>query len=242
MLIASSAATHAELALPYLERGLPTFIEKPLAISISEAERIAATARRSGAPVFVGHIYLYNPAFSALLDLLPGLGPIRYVLCEGMNHAPASTNSVLWEWLPHHLSMGRAIFAADPDSAEGWTLADRPDPRAAVCRFLFRSVPLVSSIGWLSPAKRRQVTVSCEQGTIVFDDSVGRKLVLHRKGKAINYPAYDEEPPLTRELRLFLKGVRARRMDRDHLVDGMTIVRAIAGAEQSLRERRLVAL
>ena len=112
VLIATQSAVHAEIALPYIEAGIATFIEKPMTTAPADAERIRNAAERSGAIVFVGHILLYHPAFLAALDLLPSLGTVRYLLCEGMNGNPRTDSSVLWDWLPHDLSIARAIFAS----------------------------------------------------------------------------------------------------------------------------------
>src|ERR1700704_6875527 len=67
VLIATQSATHAEVAIPYIEAGIATFIEKPMTTTVSDAERIRDAAERSGAVIFVGHIFLYHPAFLAAL-------------------------------------------------------------------------------------------------------------------------------------------------------------------------------
>ncbi len=242
VVIATPAATHAELALPYIERGIATFIEKPMTVSVADAERIAGAAQRSGAPVFVGHIYLYNPAFAALLQVLPSLGAIRYVLCEGMSNAPTATASLLWEWLPHHLSMGRAMLAAEPRHVEAWSLSGAENPQAVASRFGFGSTTLVSITSWLSPVKRRQITIPGANGTLVFDDTAERKLALYGPDGGVTYPAYAGEMPLTCELQAFLDVVRRGQADRDHVGESTAIVRYIAGAEQALHGHRAVAL
>ncbi len=242
VVIATPAATHAELALPYIERGIATFIEKPMTVSVADAERIAGAAQRSGAPVFVGHIYLFNPAFAALLQVLPSLGAIRYVLCEGMSNAPTATASLLWEWLPHHLSMGRAMLAAEPRHVEAWSLSGAENPQAVASRFGFGSTTLVSITSWLSPVKRRQITIPGANGTLVFDDTAERKLALYGPDGGVTYPAYAGEMPLTCELQAFLDVVRRGQADRDHVGESTAIVRYIAGAEQALHGHRAVAL
>lgn len=234
VLIATPGDTHADLAVSYLERGIPTFIEKPMATSVADAERIRSAARRSGAPVFVGHIYLYNPAFDRMLDLLPTLGPVQYVICEGLNSDPRAHSSVAWEWLPHHLAMGRAIFGREPTSVSAWSLTGPENPRGVVARFLFGATALVAMASWLSPVRRRPVTVPCENGVLVFDDLSERKLALHDAEGGVTYPPYDSEPPLTRELRTFLSQIRGNESDRAHLDDGLCIVRAIEAAGLSI--------
>ena len=48
VLIATQSAIHAEAAIPYIERRIPTFIEKPMATTLADAERIREAAERSG--------------------------------------------------------------------------------------------------------------------------------------------------------------------------------------------------
>lgn len=235
VLIATPGDTHADLAIPFLERGISTFIEKPMATSSADAERIRAVAQRSGAAVFVGHIYLYNPAFRKMLELLPTLGPIQYVVCEGMNVSPDARLSVTWEWLPHHLSMARAIFGREPASVSAWSLTGPETPRGAVSRFLFGETPLISMASWLSPVRRRPVSIPCENGTLLFDDLSDRKLALYAGDGSVTYPVYDHEPPLACELRTFLAQLRGHEADRPHLDDGLCIVRAIEAANRSMQ-------
>lgn len=56
-IVATPTTTHAELALPLLAAGVPCLIEKPLAATRAEAERLAAYPHLA-----VGHIERFNPA------------------------------------------------------------------------------------------------------------------------------------------------------------------------------------
>ncbi len=64
--IAAPTSLHRDIASPFLERGIATLVEKPLAASLAEAEFLVALARRSGALLQVGHIERYNPAIEAV--------------------------------------------------------------------------------------------------------------------------------------------------------------------------------
>jgi predicted dehydrogenase len=64
--VAVPTESHAEVAVPFLERGVACLIEKPLAKSAEEGRRIVEAARRSGATVQVGHIERFNPAVRAM--------------------------------------------------------------------------------------------------------------------------------------------------------------------------------
>jgi predicted dehydrogenase len=233
VLIASPSDTHADLAVPWIEAGLPTFIEKPMATRLEDADRIGQAAHRGGGLVFVGHVQRHNPAFQALLDALPALGAIRYVVSESANGRPRAGSSVLWDWLPHDLSMARAIFGAEPDDVQAWPLADIRPPQAAVTRYRYGATSLVAMSSWLSPVRQQRMTITAERGSLVFDDRAEPKLVLHR-GEDTSYLAYDDELPLICELRAFVDAVRLGRADPAQLADGLADVQAIVAAEASL--------
>ncbi len=234
--IATPSATHVELALPFIERGIATFIEKPMALSIADAECIRDAAIRFSAPIFVGHIHLYNPAFHVTCKLIHALGLLRYVMCEWMNGRPRAGESVLWDWLPHILSMARRMFGKEPESISAWSLAGGMQSQAAVTRFRFGATSLVATTSWLSPYRCRRMVVAGDNATLVFDDAAQRKLTLYAAKGEITYPAYEADLPLTREVAAFLDLVRGGTVDRDHIADAIAITRAILAAETSLRE------
>ena len=234
VLIATPSATHVELALPYIEAGIAVFIEKPMATSVEDAERIQDAATRSRSTVFVGHIHLHNPAFVALQSALPRLGAVRYVLCDSANDNPRADASILWDWLPHDLSRAYALFGSDPVNVQAWSLTGPQKYQAAMARYRYGSASLVSTMSWLSPVRRQSMTITGERGVIIFDDKAERKLVVHDEAGIASYPDYDRELPLTRELRAFLEVVRDGSTDPSHLRLGIAVAKAIEAAEQSI--------
>src|ERR1044071_8297645 len=64
--IATPTETHSEIACEFLERGIHVLAEKPIAISLGEADRMIATAAKSGAKLMVGQLERFNPAMVAL--------------------------------------------------------------------------------------------------------------------------------------------------------------------------------
>ncbi|MGH6914509.1 MAG: Gfo/Idh/MocA family protein, partial [Geminicoccales bacterium] len=64
--IAVPTELHAEVAVPFLERGTPVLVEKPMTRSVADADRLLAAARAGGAVLAVGHTERYNPAVAAV--------------------------------------------------------------------------------------------------------------------------------------------------------------------------------
>lgn len=68
--IAVPTAAHVDVALRFVERGIPVMVEKPLAASLAEADRLLAAASARGVPIAVGHTERFNPAVTAAGPLI----------------------------------------------------------------------------------------------------------------------------------------------------------------------------
>jgi predicted dehydrogenase len=64
--IATPTETHCEIACVFLEKGVHVLVEKPIAISLEEADKMIAAAKASGAKLMVGQLERFNPAMVAL--------------------------------------------------------------------------------------------------------------------------------------------------------------------------------
>jgi predicted dehydrogenase len=65
LVVATPTITHEEVAMQALEAGVHVFIEKPIAASLDEADRILAAAEKAGRFVQVGHVERFNRAVVA---------------------------------------------------------------------------------------------------------------------------------------------------------------------------------
>lgn len=64
--IASPTNTHCEIACAFLEKGVSVLVEKPMAVTVAEADKMIAAAKGSGAKLMAGHLERFNPAMVAL--------------------------------------------------------------------------------------------------------------------------------------------------------------------------------
>jgi len=67
--VAVPTVAHAEIGCALLERGIHVLVEKPIAASLAEADRLLAAQAVGGAVLAVGHVEFYNPAVQALLTV-----------------------------------------------------------------------------------------------------------------------------------------------------------------------------
>jgi predicted dehydrogenase len=64
--LAVPTQSHCEIACGLLEAGIHVLVEKPISRTLAEADRMIATADKSGALLQVGHLERFNPALVAL--------------------------------------------------------------------------------------------------------------------------------------------------------------------------------
>jgi predicted dehydrogenase len=69
-IVAVPTSAHAEVALAALDRGVHLLIEKPIAPTLAEADRILAAAASQGLLVAIGHIERFNGAIRACAEFL----------------------------------------------------------------------------------------------------------------------------------------------------------------------------
>ncbi len=77
ILVATPDAHHSVVALEAIAAGKHVLVEKPLCLTVREADAIAAAQERTGVVVQVGYMRRYAPAFLEAVRAVAGLGEIR---------------------------------------------------------------------------------------------------------------------------------------------------------------------
>jgi predicted dehydrogenase len=72
--IATYSDSHADYAVAAMEAGCHVFVEKPLATTVADAERVVATAQRLKRKLVVGYILRHHPSWQRLIAEARGLG------------------------------------------------------------------------------------------------------------------------------------------------------------------------
>lgn len=66
--------THAAYALRAFQAGAHVFLEKPLAVTVADAEAVVAAANRAGRKLVVGYILRHHPSWIRFIELARTLG------------------------------------------------------------------------------------------------------------------------------------------------------------------------
>jgi len=116
--IASPATFHAEHALAALAAGKPVYIEKPIATTVADGEKVRALGAAKGLVVACGHQERVQSRAMGLLDI-----PEQPLRLEALRHGPPSDRSrdvsAILDLMIHDIDLALAISAAEPVTAEG---------------------------------------------------------------------------------------------------------------------------
>ena len=84
-------------------------------------------AEARGAVVFVDHVYLFHPAWTAFKDEVRRDGPVRSASASFGQAGPFRDDvGLLWDWGPHVVSLCLDLFGVAPDTASSAVLAVPP--------------------------------------------------------------------------------------------------------------------
>jgi predicted dehydrogenase len=95
-LILTPNDTHAEIAVACAERGLGVFVEKPIADTVSDAERMARACAGAGVPLMVGHAFRRLGAARRVGELVAQGVLGRVVLAEATFSLPGVLTPDKW--------------------------------------------------------------------------------------------------------------------------------------------------
>jgi predicted dehydrogenase len=248
-------AWHAPIAVDLLERGIHLIVEKPMARTIAECDRMCEAAARGGATLAVGHDFRFFPVARAAHDVLASgmLGPIRRVdvrqsagvrwpcLSEAAL-LPESGGGVLLSFGIHTLDLllwwlGDMTPSAYRDDAAGGVEAE------CDCDMVLSGGARLH----LEVSRRRSLRdttiVECEGGTVeigIFEPAVLR-ITLAGGGPTLDArvpdPEFEDSPLRTVFARQLANVVEAVRTRRPPLVGGVDGRRAVELVERCYGRR-----
>ncbi|MBO0870239.1 MAG: Gfo/Idh/MocA family oxidoreductase [Micromonosporaceae bacterium] len=103
-------ARHREHAMPFLQRGMPVLVDKPLATSVGDAEAMLLAARRSGAPLASYSPVRWFPDTDALAAQVAADGPPLLVVATGPAD-PAGPHGGIWFYGIHPVDVALRLAA-----------------------------------------------------------------------------------------------------------------------------------
>jgi predicted dehydrogenase len=245
-IIALPTELHAPVAVPLLERGVACLVEKPIARSIEDAERIVAAAAAADTIVSVGHVERFNPAVFELDNVIDDLVHLEADRISAFS--PRVLDDVVLDLMIHDLDIVGSIMdapLADVQAVGRSTRTDSWDLVTALLRFE-DGVTAALTASRLGQQKIRELRLTQTDGFVVVD-LLGQQVTINRvahsefideRGARYRQTGVVEIPflehrgePLAMEQEEFSTAVAERRAPRVSGEDGL---RALRWARQVL--------
>jgi predicted dehydrogenase len=237
---------HAEFAIKAVEHGKDVLVEKPIALTVADAERAVAAAHAHSRIFMTGHVLRFHPAFVKLKSLIDNseLGEVKYIHSHRLGLGKFHTeNDALWDLAPHDLSMILAITGTAPVEVrgEGAALLDHLSDFAHLHMRFPNGLRSHLFTSRLNPYRERRLTVVGTKAMAVFDDVEPweRKLAVYRHAVwqdsgqwafTTNEPSYvavGQGMPLTRELEHFIECIETRAEPRTSGEEAIRVLRIL---------------
>jgi len=220
-IVSVPTASHVDVALALVERGLDVLVEKPLARSIEEAERLVERAEALGRILQVGHVEWFNPIWR---DALARAGAPRRIRVRRMH--PQSERGldidVVQDLMLHDLDWVTRAVGGDVEIASVSGGGRRPGALDTV-------------------DARLRVGTACEVRIAASRLHAGRERTLEIEGDLgavrvdLDAPAEGELDPLGRQWRHFVLAVRSRKPPENDGRVGLAALRLVERVRAAIR-------
>ena len=219
VIIATQADTHAGLIRQALEAGKHVFVEKPFALSVAEAEALCDYAERVGKKIWVDHTFLFNPAYAAVKAALHNgmIGRVwRFHSTRAAYGLFQHDANVIWHLMYHDLYLLTDLFGMpNRVTANGQShIIKGVEDEAIASLFYDNGVHATVLCDMTFPEKKREIVITGEAGSLVWNEAAVEKLVLFKHnvvadlatGKlTYNHPGAPQILPVKKEETLALE-------------------------------------
>ena len=258
--IATEPPQHFPLAEAALRAGKHVFVEKPLAQTADQAERLVAIAAERDLRLMVGHLLRYHPAYRYVERLVREgtLGEFRYLHSTRAGLGVARRRENAFERLaPHDLAVALALAEAPPVAvaAQGQAFLQPGVEDVVFATVHFADGTLAHlHTSRLDPRKVRQTAVVGSRGMAVVDDMApAEKVRVYERGAEVPEDAFtgfaealtaragdilipkiETDEPMRLACEEFVACIREGRAPRTDGRDGLAVVRLLDAARRSL--------
>ena len=260
VIIATPATTHATIARAALAAGKHVFVEKPMALTVEDAQSLVDEAARVDRILMVGHLLEYHPAFTCVKELIDrgDLGDVYYLYSTRVNLGRVREDeNAMWSLAPHDISIALMMVRDEPVSvaASGHAYLQPGIEDVAFVSLRFaRGTIAHMHVSWLDPHKVRQLTVvGSKKMAVVDDQESSEKVRIYDKG--VNWtgqyqtygealtlrtgdifiPQIEMTEPLRVECQTYLDAIADGRPPRSDGRDGLRVVKVLAAADESMK-------
>jgi UDP-2-acetamido-3-amino-2,3-dideoxy-glucuronate N-acetyltransferase len=254
--LATPAETHADLAIQAMRAGKDVFVEKPMALTLEDAEKMEKVGEETGRILMVGHLLEYHPAVLKLREMIASgeLGKINYIYSNRLNFGMVRTEeNALWSFAPHDVAVILRLMGQAPvevSACGGSYLTNGiADTTLSNLRFSDASRAHIF-VSWLHPFKEQRLVVVGDKKMAIFNDIApfGEKLQLFPQNVEFDgvMPLLKKEDaefvdhlntePLHEECSHFLDCIQYRNQPLTNAQSGIDVLKVLHACQKSIEQ------
>ena len=254
--LATPAETHAELAIQAMHAGKDVFVEKPMALTLGDAEKMKEVAEETGRILMVGHLLEYHPAVLKLREMIATgeLGKINYIYSNRLNFGKVRTEeNALWSFAPHDVAVILRLMGKAPVliSACGGSYLTKGIADTTMSNLKFDDGSRAHIfVSWLHPFKEQRLVAVGDKKMAIFNDVApyGEKLLLYpqnvefegstpllKKEEPEFFDHVDTEP-LREECNHFLECIQSRKQPLTDAKSGIDVLKVLHACQESIKQ------
>ena len=254
--LATPAETHAKLAIQAMQAGKDVFVEKPMALTLEDAEKMKEVAEQTARILMVGHLLEYHPAVLKLREMIASgeLGKINYIYSNRLNFGKVRTEeNSLWSFAPHDVSVILRLMGHSPVEVSAcggsYLTYGIADTTLSNLRFDDESRAHIF-VSWLHPVKEQRLVVVGDKKMAIFNDvaSFGEKLQLYPQNVEFDgsmpllnkenakFVEHADTEPLREELKHFLECIQSRNQPLTNAQSGIDVLKVLHSCQQSIEQ------
>lgn len=250
---------HVDLAVQTLEAGIHLLLEKPMAVSVAECERIIAASQHSGAKLMVAYRLHFEPGTLKAIERVRNgeIGTVRFFnssfsqQVSGQNHR---AKHGYWagpvpDMGPYTINAARNLFGAEPLEVYATGVCTDPDrfsmDDTVAVTLKFPGERVAAFVLSYNGGDVDDYRIVGSRGSLFSDPAYQVGVAIKHKltqGKSESTESFPKTDHFGGELKYFSDCVLNDRQPEANGEEGMLDVRVLVALEESLRTNRPVAL
>ena len=243
--VVTPSVTHADVGSRLLAKKVPCLIEKPLATTEEDCQKLINTAKENQVVLAVGHIERFNPAVDKLSQILKNNQPeIQAIDARRMSLASARITDVdvVEDLMIHDIEVVMSLMNSPVTAVRAQGFADGHDHASALLKFANNAFANVTA-SRITKDRIRTLDVMTDAGHFALD-YIGQTLELRLPGSPVleanvstvqNNISVFAEPPLLLELRHFIDCVQNNKEPRVSGEQALEALRVVWQVQKALK-------
>ncbi|MDD4555914.1 MAG: Gfo/Idh/MocA family oxidoreductase [Alphaproteobacteria bacterium] len=256
--VVTTSITHAEVGEFFLNKGIHCLMEKPLATTEEECQRLIAAAKANNVTLLVGHIERFNPAVEQMGKILSDTSKIRSLTAQRMSAASGRITDVdvAMDLMIHDAEVVLSLIKSKVTNIQASSVKTKENEKGTdyiTALLAFENGATASlTASRITQARVRTLTVTTDTNYIDMD-FIGQSINVHSQGR-MPYVNQDSIPewmnyglkgsveqlfipqnqPLQAELNHFINCINGKETPRISGENALEALRVIWGVQKAL--------